>query len=92
MITLLARHQVTEFDTWMAAYEAQRGELAAFGVIRETALRSSADGNDVVVVHEFETTAAAEAFLAMAQEPDMQEMLKSSGVVGPVTLELFTNL
>ena len=46
----------------------------------------------MIVVHEFETLETAEAFMAMANQPDMQEMLKASGVVGPVTLELFTNL
>jgi hypothetical protein len=34
---------------------------------------------------------AAEAFVAMAQQADMQEMMKSAGVVGPVTLEIFVN-
>jgi len=92
VITLLARHQVNDFDTWMSLYQSQRSELAALGVTREAALRATADGNDVIVVHEFETLETAEAFIAMANQPDMQEMLKASGVVGPVTLELFTNL
>lgn len=91
MYTLLARHRVSDFDSWMALYEAQRGELAAFGVTREGALRAVADGNDVIVVHEFETRQAADAFLAMARQPDMKEMLKAASVVGPVTFEIFAN-
>ena len=91
MVTLLARHQVADFDGWKALYEGQRGQLAALGVTREAALRAAADGNDVVVVHEFDSMEAAEAFVAMAQQPDMQEMMKSAGVVGPVTLEIFVN-
>ena len=91
MYTLLARHQVADFDTWMALYEAQRGELAALGVTREGALRAAANGNDVIVVHEFETLETAEAFMAMANQPDMQEMLKAAGIVGPVTFEIFAN-
>ena len=90
-ITLLVRHQLADFDSWMVAYTAQRGQLAALGVIRDAALRASADGNDVVVVHEFQTMEAAEAFVAMANQHDMQEMLKSAGVCGPVSFELFTN-
>ena len=91
MVTLLARHQVADFDDWKALYEGQRGQLAALGVTREAALRAAADGNDVVVVHEFDTMEAAEAFVAMAQQADMQEMMRSLGVVGPVTLEIFVN-
>jgi len=91
MFTLLARHKVEDFDKWMALYEAQRAELAALGVTREAGLRAVADGNDVVVLHEFETREAADGFLAMAQQVDMQEMLKAAGVVGPVTFEIFAN-
>jgi hypothetical protein len=50
-----------------------------------------ADGNDVVVLHEFETREAADGFLAMAQQADMQEMLRAAGIVGPVTFEIFSN-
>jgi len=42
-------------------------------------------------LHEFATQDAAEGFLAMAQQADMQEMLKAAGIVGPVTFEIFTN-
>ena len=91
MFTLLARHKVEDFDKWMALYEVQRGELAALGVTREAGLRAVADGNDVVVLHEFETREAADGFLAMAQQADMQEMLKAAGIVGPVTFEIFAN-
>jgi hypothetical protein len=91
MFTLLARHKVEDFDKWMALYETQRGELAAFGVTREAGLRAVADGTDVVVLHEFETREVADGFLAMAQQPDMQEMLKAAGIVGPVTFEIFAN-
>jgi hypothetical protein len=55
MFTLLARHKVEDFDKWMALYETQRGELAALGVTGEAGLRSVVDGNDVVVLHEFES-------------------------------------
>jgi len=91
MFTLLARHKIEDFDKWMALYEAQRGELAALGVTREAGLRAVADGNDIVVLHEFGTREAAEGFLTMAQQADMQEMLKAAGIVGPVTFEIFAN-
>jgi hypothetical protein len=35
MLTLLARNKVEDFDKWMALYETQRGELAAFGVTHD---------------------------------------------------------
>ncbi len=90
MITLMARHKVEDWDKWFAFYEAQRGELAQMGISREAALRSSTDGNDVVVIHEFDSMEAAQEFLKMAEAPDMGEMLKASGVLPEtMTMELF---
>lgn len=90
MITLMARHQVEDWDKWFAIYESQRGQLPQMGVTREAALRLSTDGNHVVVVHEFASMEAAQEFLKMTEAPDMAEMLRASGVLPEsMTMELF---
>jgi len=93
MITLMARHTVKDWDTWFAMYQEQRGQLAQMGVTREAALRLATDGNDVVVVHEFDTLEAAQAFLEASQGPDMGQMLEAAGVLPEtMTMELFHTL
>ena len=93
MITLMARHQVDDWDKWFDLYQAQRGQLSQMGVTREAALRSSNDGNDVVVIHEFDSMGAAEEFLKATEAPDMVQMLEAGGVrPETMTMELFHTL
>lgn len=90
MITLIARHQVEDWDKWFAIYEEQRGQLGSLGVTDEAALRSTADSNDVVVRHEFDSMEAAEAFMKQMDDPQMMESLKAGGVKEEtLTFELF---
>jgi len=90
MITLIARHQVEDWDKWFAFYEEQRGQLGSLGVTGEAALRSTADSNDVVVRHEFDSMEAAEAFMKQMDDPQMIEGLKAAGVKEEtLTFELF---
>lgn len=90
MITLIARHQVADWDKWFAVYEEQRGQLAGMGVTGEAALRSTTDGNDVVVRHEFDSMEAAEEFIKQTENPEMAEALRAGGVdLDTLTMELF---
>jgi hypothetical protein len=90
MITLMARHQVDDWDTWFQSYQAQRGQLSQMGVTKEAALRASTDGNDVVVIHEFDSIEAAEGFLKASEAPEMAEMMEAAGVKPEtMTMELF---
>ena len=90
MITLIARHHVDDWDTWFELYQAQRGQLSQMGVTREAALRSSTDGNDVVVIHEFDSIEAAQEFLKATEAPEMAQMLEAAGVKPEtMTMELF---
>ena len=92
MVTLIARHHVQDWDKWFTVYQEQRGMLSQMGVTREAALRSIDDGNDVIVVHEFESEEAANEFLKATEVPEMQEMLQASGVdPETMTMELFEN-
>ena len=90
MITLIARHQVDDWDKWFAVYEEQRSQLPGMGVTGEAALRSTTDGNDVVVRHEFDSLEAAEAFMKEVQKPEMAEAMRAGGVdPDTLTMELF---
>lgn len=92
MITLIARHQVEDWDKWFALYEEQRGQLPGMGVTGEAALRSTTDGNDVVVRHEFDSLEAAEAFMKQmdTNDPQTAEMIESAGIkADTMTFELF---
>ena len=87
MIALMARHHVADWDTWFELYQAKRGQLSQMGVTREAALRSSTDGNDVVVIHEFDSIEAAQEFLKASEAPEMAQMLEAAGVKpGPMTM------
>ena len=90
MITLMARHHVDDWDTWFEVYQARRGQLSQMGVTREAALRSSTDGNDVVVIHEFDSIEAAQEFLKASEAPEMAQMLEAARVKPEtMTMELF---
>ena len=90
MITLMARHHVDDWDTWFQLYQAQRGQVSQMGVTREAALRSSTDGSDVVVIHEFDSIEAAQEFLKATEAPEMAQMLEAAGVKPEtMTIELF---
>ena len=90
MITLMARHHVADWDTWFELYQAQRGQVSQMGVTREAALRSSTDGSDVVVIHEFDSIEAAQEFLKASEAPEMAEMMEAAGVQPQtMTMELF---
>lgn len=92
MITMMARHKVKDWNQWFGFYKAQREQLTQMGIIREAALRSSEDGNDVVVIHEFESMEDVEKFMQAFDSTESTQMLEASGVlVDTMTMELFHN-
>lgn len=88
MIRLLARHEVRDFATFKAGY--QSPEMTAVrtnnGVKADAVFQLLDNPNDVLVIHDFETAAAAEAFLA---KPDLKEAMTMLGVVGEPKIALF---
>ena len=85
--TLLIRHRIGDFDTWLRIYEGFAEAQAAGGVRSQMALRSVDDPGDVVVTHTFDSREAAEAYLADAT---LREAMADATVDdSTVTVEFF---
>jgi len=65
MHILRVEHPVADFDTWKRAFDSDPAQRKASGVRRYRILRGVEDAHVVVVDLEFDTRAAAEAFLAV---------------------------
>ena len=89
--TLIVRHPVTDYATWRATYDSPAiGALhVKHGVTDSEVLRAPDDANDVVVIHRFATTAAANA---LASDPELKDAMMSGGVAGPPRIEIFESV
>jgi len=73
----LLRHQVADFDIWLAGYDAA-GELQqSAGIIGHGANRSLDDPSLITVYHQAETFDALHSFLA---DPQLQTAMQEAGV------------
>ena len=79
MAMLIVRHQVEDFDRWRAGYDANADVRTNGGVRHQMVYRSADDGNDITVMHDFETIDAARAF---AGSPELKAAMAELGVVG----------
>ena len=88
MVRLLVRHPVQDFDAFKEGYDA--AEQVAIrndaGVTYDALFTTIEDRYDVLVVHDFGSREAAEAFLARA---DLQEPMGKLGVAGEPKIQLF---
>ena len=74
----LLRHQVADFDTWLAGYDAA-GELQqSAGIIGHGASRSLDDPSSITVYHQAETFDALHSFLA---DPQLHTAMQEAGVI-----------
>ena len=64
MIILHIEHPIRDFDTWKKAFESDPAGRERSGVRRYQILRPIDDPNFVIIDLDFESTTAAEAFLA----------------------------
>lgn len=79
MVRMFVRHDVKDYATWRAGYDAA-GELrGSNGVKGDWVYQSVENGNDVTVVHDFDSVEAAQAFIAL---PDLKAAMDEIGVVG----------
>ena len=67
MLTLRIEHPVTDFDTWMAAFDRFADLRHQSGVLHQRIQRPIDDPRYVVIDLEFATTAEAETFLQILQ-------------------------
>jgi hypothetical protein len=79
MATMFARHDVTDFAKWKAAYDAFDDERRKMGVGSHGIYRTEGNPNNVTVYHDFDSMDAAKAF---ASSPRLKEIMKDAGVSG----------
>lgn len=84
--TALVRHKVADYDAWRAVYNGLADVQRDGGVTAESVHRLVGDGDDVLVVHRFDTPGAAEAFF---KNEELQQGMKAAGVEGPPRIEIY---
>lgn len=83
MVRLFVRHDVADFDVWRKGYDDRAALRDDGGVKSASVYRSASDGNDVTVIHDFDSAEAAQAFMAM---PELKAAMDEIGVVGVPTI------
>jgi len=62
--TVVIRHRIGDFDTWLGVYTGFAEAQRKGGVRVQMALRSAQDPSDILVTHTFDSREQAEAYLA----------------------------
>jgi hypothetical protein len=86
--TLIVRHPVQDYSSWREVYDgpAVAALHSKHGVSNARVARGAQDTGDVLVSHDFESVAAAEAFAA---DPDLKSVMDTAGVAGAPRIEIF---
>lgn len=79
MATTIVKHEVQDFDTWKRGYDDFTPYRKEAGVIGASVHRDSENPNMVIVVHQYGSMAAAQAFIG---SEDLKEKMQELGVVG----------
>jgi len=87
MVRMFVRHEVADFGKWRKAYDDFDAERGGMGVVGNAVYRSAVDGNNVTVIHDFESLEKAKAFI---DAPRLREVMEAAGVTGPPDV-WFTN-
>ena len=74
MTTLAVRHTVQDFDVWKAAFDAHAAARRGHGATGHRVLR---DGQDILVLIDFDTQEQAGAFTT---DPSLKEAMADAGV------------
>jgi len=86
--TLIVRHPVSDYALWRKVYDGP--EVASlhtkYGVSNARVGQAPDDANDVVVTHDFASTADAQGFAA---DPGLKQAMESAGVAGAPRIEIF---
>jgi hypothetical protein len=81
MVRMFIRHEVADFDAWRAVYDDFDRE--ALGVVAHAVYRSLDDPNDVTVVHDFQASETAHAFV---ESGELEATMRSAGVTSTPTI------
>jgi len=86
MAISLVLHRVDDYDSWRETYDSVSDLQAAGGVIAESVHRMAGDPDNVLVIHEFDSIATAQAFFA---NPELLAAMRHGGVKGEPRIEFF---
>lgn len=86
MVMTVVLHRVRDYRAWRAVYDRFEPEQKAGGVTAESVYRAKDDPNNILVLHSFDSMAAAEAFVA---SPVLREAMQQAGVEGMPRIEFF---
>ena len=76
MTTLAVRHTVQDYGTWKGAFDAHEAVRRSHGATGHRVLR---DGNDLLILIDFESKEQAGAFTA---DPSLKRAMADAGVSG----------
>ncbi len=87
MTTIVAvRHPVEDVDKWKLVFE-EHGEVRRqHGALGHTLLIAADEPNTQLIINEFPSREAAEAF---ANDPSLPEAMSRAGVSGPPRIEFY---
>lgn len=86
MAMSLVLHRVADYAAWRAVYDSVAPMQAAGGVTAESVHRMAGDPDNVLVIHNFDSVDAAQAFFA---NPELLEAMHRAGVQGEPRVEFF---
>ena len=79
MTTSFVRHTVANYDTWREHFDAFQKTDAASVIKSGKVFQSTANRNDVTVIHEFDSVTDAQALL---DSPELKAAMGAAGVQG----------
>jgi quinol monooxygenase YgiN len=86
MAMIVVLHRVKDYRAWRQVYDDFAAFQKAGGVTAESVYQAKDDPNNVLVLHSFDSMAAAEAFVA---SPELREAMQKAGVEGMPRIEFF---
>jgi quinol monooxygenase YgiN len=86
MAMVVILHRVRDYGAWRQVYDGVEPLQKAGGVTAESVYRAKDDPNNVLVLHSFDTMAAAEAYFV---NPEVLDAIAEAGVEGVPRVEFF---
>jgi hypothetical protein len=83
--TVIVRHPVTDYVTWLAAYESCGPLHSQYGVTSSQILHAPGDLNDITVIHNFSSLADAQGLVG---DPALKAAMEAGGVAGAPRIEI----
>jgi hypothetical protein len=77
MTILFVRHHVADYDAWRLVYDSAGDMQRQRGVTAEAIYRAEDDPNDVLVMHQFNSSDEAHSFMG---NPDLRQAMADAGV------------